>query len=96
MFFVAYTTGRGFELWKSDGTTAGTTQVQAIAPGLAGSDPRSLIAVGRQLFFSANDGTSGRELWALPIARSASAGPTPALPLPHQIFLPHTQIDASC
>jgi ELWxxDGT repeat protein len=87
---------QGLELWQSDGTTAGTFQVQDIAPGAAGSDPRSLTVVGRRLFFSADDATSGRELWALPIEHTAVVGPTPAIPLPHQLFLPHTQIDASC
>jgi ELWxxDGT repeat protein len=86
----------GWELWQSDGTAAGTVQVQDIAPGGAGSNPGSLTVVGRQLFFSADDGTNGRELWALPLALPAPAGPTPGIPLPHQIFLPHAQSDLRC
>ncbi|RYZ34687.1 MAG: hypothetical protein EOO71_38235 [Myxococcaceae bacterium] len=34
-----------------------------LRPGMEGSRPEALVAVGRQLFFSADDGGSGRELW---------------------------------
>jgi ELWxxDGT repeat protein len=84
------------ELWQSDGTSAGTFEVQDIAPGEASSAPRSVTGDGHRLFFSADDGTSGRELWMLPISRASAPGPTPAIPLPHQVFLPHAQVDASC
>ena len=33
-------------------------------PGAGSSDPRELAALGSTLFFSASDGTSGRELWS--------------------------------
>jgi ELWxxDGT repeat protein len=39
---------------------ASGTQVTELAPG---SDPQGLVANGATLFFSANDGTHGRELW---------------------------------
>src|SRR5205807_5582603 len=56
------------ELWKSDGTAAGTALVKDINPGSAygfpaSSSPNNLTAVGGTLFFSANDGTNGKELW---------------------------------
>ena len=53
----------GVELWKSDGTAAGTAQVKDIRPGSAGPDLRELTAVNGTLFFTADDGTHGRELW---------------------------------
>jgi hypothetical protein len=37
-----------------------------IAPGLASSRPRLLGTTERQVFFAANDGQRGNELWALP------------------------------
>jgi ELWxxDGT repeat protein len=53
----------GCEVWKSDGTEAGTIAVADIRPGPAPSNPRHLTAVGRTLFFSADDGRRGTELW---------------------------------
>src|SRR5262249_14969054 len=52
----------GYELWKSDGTTAGTVLVKDINPGINGSFPQELIAVNRTLFFVAADAT-GEGLW---------------------------------
>jgi len=53
----------GMELWRSDGTVAGTTLVKDINPGPAGSGANSLTVVGGILYFFANDGTNGQELW---------------------------------
>ena len=64
LFFSANDGSSGYELWKSDGTAAGTVRVADIRPGIDSSDPRYLTTVGDTLFFSADDG-SGRELWAL-------------------------------
>jgi ELWxxDGT repeat protein len=53
----------GVELWKSDGTSAGTVRVKDIRRGRASSDPKTLRGVGGTLFFTADEGVSGRELW---------------------------------
>jgi ELWxxDGT repeat protein len=58
LYFTAFSTGHGTELWKSDGTEAGTIMVKEIAPGQIGSNPSHLINVGGTLFFSAFDGNS--------------------------------------
>src|SRR5262245_1567194 len=68
LFFSANDGTTGRELWKSDGTAAGTVLVKDIRPGSsygspASSSPDELTVVGDQLFFSANDGTNGEELW---------------------------------
>jgi len=42
----------GTEVWRSDGTTAGTYRVTDIRTGPASSDPRFLTAVGPDLYFS--------------------------------------------
>lgn len=39
------------------------TLVKDIYPGYYGSSPDYLTAVGDQLFFTADDGTNGTELW---------------------------------
>ena len=57
----------GRELWKSDGTDARHRPGQEHQPERLrpspGSSPRRLVVVGETLFFSASDGTRGRELW---------------------------------
>src|SRR5262249_19930171 len=71
LFFTAFDPVNGQELWKSDGTTAGTALVKDIRPGSMSAFVDSdeypfnpfLTAVGGTLFFTADDGTSGAELW---------------------------------
>jgi ELWxxDGT repeat protein len=63
IFFVATTTVEGKELWKTDGTLAGTALVKDIRPGATGSFPTNLTNVGGRLYFTASDGVAGAELW---------------------------------
>ena len=63
LFFGAEDFTRGLELWKSDGTAAGTVLVKDINPGLGGSKISEPTDVGGVLFFSATNGVSGEELW---------------------------------
>lgn len=59
----------GRELWVSDGTPAGTRILQDINRSTAsdgrpgGSDPADFFIAGSTLYFSADDGVHGRELW---------------------------------
>ena len=57
IYFLA-DSGNGFQIWKSDGTAAGT--VQAVAPM---SVPNALTVVGDTLYFFADDPLYGVELW---------------------------------
>ena len=50
-------------LWKSDGTTNGTTQIKIIDTGIANPYGKFLTAMGNTLFFSATDNAHGLELW---------------------------------
>jgi ELWxxDGT repeat protein len=71
LFFNPRDLDHGIELWKSDGTAAGTVLVKDIYPGTEGpmdpdpisSAPSFLTNVNGTLFFSAEDGVHGRELW---------------------------------
>jgi ELWxxDGT repeat protein len=64
LFFLAFTPNEGGELWKSNGTDAGTMMVKDIRPGVGvSSNCSQLVAVGSTLFVQANDGVNGRALW---------------------------------
>src|SRR5271166_5527277 len=53
LFFSGIDAGHGKELWRSDGTQAGTKLVADINPGPGGSNPYYLTNVNGSLFFSA-------------------------------------------
>jgi ELWxxDGT repeat protein len=68
LFFGAGDGTHGYELWTSDGTVDGTIMVKDIAPGSDSSWPLPeqsdwLTTFKGRLFFSADDGTHGYELW---------------------------------
>lgn len=60
--FVAETPEIGSELWKTDGTAAGTALVKDINP-FGGSSPSWLTAANGVLYFAVDDGAHGLELW---------------------------------
>jgi ELWxxDGT repeat protein len=71
-YFTAQTTLHGRELWKTDGTAAGTVLVKDIYPGTGngvGLGPnneepvRSLVNVNGVLFFRASNGVGRSSLW---------------------------------
>ncbi len=68
----------GRELWKTDGTALGTTRIKDIYTGSSSSlttfaftpsqfspssPPVQFVSFGSNVYFSANDGVAGRELW---------------------------------
>jgi ELWxxDGT repeat protein len=63
LFFTASTPGLGVELWRSDGTAAGTVLVKDVVAGTGSSNPAQLTNVNGTLFFTVDDGVNGRELW---------------------------------
>jgi ELWxxDGT repeat protein len=63
LFFVANDRASGAELWKSEGTGAGTVLVADVNAGATGSSPQQLTNVNGTLFFTADNGVNGRELW---------------------------------
>jgi ELWxxDGT repeat protein len=63
VYYVADDHVHGPELWKSDGTEAGSMLVKDICPGYCGGHPTSLTALAGILYFTADDGAHGSELW---------------------------------
>ncbi|MCA8973258.1 MAG: hypothetical protein KDC98_00985 [Planctomycetes bacterium] len=53
LFFRATDAVSGYELWTTDGTVAGTSQVADLNPGAAGAHPEHLLATANGLLFRA-------------------------------------------
>ena len=66
LYFVGWEATTGSELWRTDGTTAGTFLVKDVYPGTGLGlifASTELAATSQALFFNANDGVTGNELW---------------------------------
>jgi len=67
LFFEAYTSGTGREVWISDGTSANTTILKDINIGtgssLKSSLKRSSAILNNRLYFIAKDGDAEAEIW---------------------------------
>jgi ELWxxDGT repeat protein/VCBS repeat-containing protein len=72
LYFSAHTESTGRELWKSDGTEAGTLLVEDVALGTGDLDPLSLANVNDFLLFS-GDVNAATEVWSLPLTASDNA-----------------------
>ena len=64
LYFVADDGKTGREPWTSDGAKSGTRLVKDVRPGKKSSKPRGFTHAGETVFFTANDGVSGAEVWA--------------------------------
>jgi ELWxxDGT repeat protein len=69
LYFRAYDSAYGYELWRYDGAT--TERVSDIAPGAAFGSPSGMTVFGEKIYFSADDGEHGFELWSYDTAEGA-------------------------
>lgn len=67
VYFFASDGVHGTEPWRTDGTKAGTKPVAEVIPGPGGIGsegmPSAFAKLGTRIYFSANDGVHGVELW---------------------------------
>jgi ELWxxDGT repeat protein len=63
MVFAANTAAEGLELWKSDGTPAGTTLLKNINTAADSSDPQNFYILNNLVFFTATSAAEGNEIW---------------------------------
>lgn len=67
LYFAAADADYGRELWSSDGTTAaapnGTRIAEDINPGAGSGNPSHMTNLNGLLFFNADNGSDGAELW---------------------------------
>lgn len=63
LFFTASTAATGREIFRTDGTRAGTGLVKDVNPGSAHGHIGSYEILNNELFFGGNDGVHGKELW---------------------------------
>ncbi|QJE98774.1 ELWxxDGT repeat protein [Luteolibacter luteus] len=64
LYFTADDGVHGEEVWRTDGTEAGTSMLADIQPGEAGSEAWGFTTVGSRLYFSAYNNQYGHELWS--------------------------------
>ena len=69
LIFAAADGAGGVEPWVSDGTPEGTGPLQDLYPGTPGSRPYNFVRMGDHVYFAANDGTHGLELFKVPVSK---------------------------
>jgi ELWxxDGT repeat protein len=63
LYYSSNADGQGWQLWKTDGTAAGTHLVKVLTPG-SDANPTNFVNVNGLLYFTANDGARGFGLWS--------------------------------
>ena len=69
LFFTHADNTYGYEPWLSDGTNSGTYMLQDLAANALNSEPSVLALTDQLVYFIADNGSTGQELWAMPLLR---------------------------
>ena len=82
LFFTGYSQKTGIEIFRTDGTPAGTSLLRDTDPGEDYGYPRNLTPAGDRLYFTTAGGpqhSAGRDLW---VSDGTTVGTMPLLPFP--------------
>jgi ELWxxDGT repeat protein len=87
LYFSATDSTNGRELWRVDDSglpelISGAVLGDGIYPGSGSANPQELVLVGQTIYFRAEDGTTGRELWSYTLPSPPTAVITPIAPDP--------------
>ncbi len=67
----AFALDSGGELWRTDGTSAGTTLIHEFVAGIEGGFPTEFVSLGSKAFFTVTTPSEGAEPW---VSDGSSAG----------------------
>lgn len=73
LFLAASNGSDGSEPYLSDGTASGTVRLADLHPGTGSSNPHFLGVAGGLVYFRADDGVVGEELWQVPLGTVGAA-----------------------
>jgi len=76
-YFAGTDTAHGAELWRTDGSIAGTGPAVDLQPGAGSSNPTEIAVVDGRIAFSATTAATGREIWVLDEAGATAIDLTP-------------------
>ncbi len=82
LYFMGWDATHGKELWRTDGTDAGTFMIKDIRAGTAASNPSSFIALGTDVYFFAAAVNLEQKLWKT----DGTAEGTVQVPVPEPFF----------
>ncbi len=86
VFFTVDDGSNGRDVWKSDGTAAGTALVHATPEADTAGQPHSLVATANKVFFVANDANGSPQVWASDGGAAVATAATQWLIPPNTVY----------
>ncbi|MCD2259228.1 ELWxxDGT repeat protein [Psychroserpens luteolus] len=73
LLYFSANSASGRELWRTDGTQAGTQMIIDLYPGTTGSNPTNLTVYNNALYFTANNPSLGIEIFKMNLAENVTS-----------------------